>query len=295
MIISLTTDFGLGDGYVGAMKGVISGIAPGVPLVDITHIINPQDLSGAAYVLWTAVPYFTEDSVHLVVVDPGVGTARRAIASRTPWGVVVGPDNGIFTYLWAAARPDLTVALENARYCRTTISSTFHGRDVFAPAAAYVAAGLPLEELGPVVSDPVTLPLPQMEIGSRSIQGEVIYIDHFGNAITNIGRLIWEGPVLHLDPAFGTTEARMINASRVTVRLPGRIVLPNRGGPTNRASHSDIGRIHRTYGETTQGELLALVGSEGMLEIAVNQGDAARTLGLRVGTPVELVEPGEGD
>jgi S-adenosyl-L-methionine hydrolase (adenosine-forming) len=282
VIISLTTDFGLGDGYAGAMKGVIAAIAPGIPLVDITHTIEPQNLTAAAYVLWTAVPYFPEESVHLVVVDPGVGTERRAIASRTPWGVLVGPDNGIFTYLWSAVNPEVTVLLENPRYSRSTISSTFHGRDVFAPAAAYIAAGVPLEELGQVIVDPTRLPLPRMEVSSRSIKGEVIYIDRFGNAITSIGRLIWEGPVLHLDPAFGTAEARMINAARVAVRLPESV------------SHSDMGQIRRTYGETPPGKGLALVGSEGMLEIAVNQGHAARTLGLRVGSPVEIHDLGRG-
>jgi S-adenosyl-L-methionine hydrolase (adenosine-forming) len=280
MIISLTTDFGLDDGYVGAMKGVISGIVPGVPLIDITHTIKPQDLTAAAYVLWTAIPYYQEQSVHLVVVDPGVGTARRAIASRTPWGVVVGPDNGIFTYLWAAGEPQLTVALENPRYCRSTISSTFHGRDIFAPAAAHIAAGVPLEELGPVVTHPTKLPLPQLSVSSQSIKGEIIYIDRFGNGITNIGRLIWEGPVLHLDPAFGDTAPRMINASRVAVILP------------EAPSHSDIGQIRRTYGQTAPDQVLALVGGEGMLEIAVNQGHAARALGLRIGAPVELQDLG---
>jgi S-adenosyl-L-methionine hydrolase (adenosine-forming) len=280
VIISLTTDFGLSDGYVGAMKGIISAIAPGVPLIDISHAIAPQNLIAAAYVLWTSVPYFPEQSVHLVVVDPGVGTERRAIASRTPWGVLVGPDNGIFTYLWAAAQPDLTVAVENPKYCRTTISSTFHGRDIFAPVAAYIAAGVPLEELGPVVAHPVRLALPRMEVDSYRVRGEVIHIDHFGNAITNIGRLIWEGAVLHLDEALGAVEPRMIDAERVGVRLP------------DHAAHQEIGRIQRTYGKASPGEALALVGSEGMLEIAVNQGHAVRTLGLRVGDPVEIYDLG---
>jgi S-adenosyl-L-methionine hydrolase (adenosine-forming) len=276
VIISLTTDFGVGDGYVGAMKGVIAGIAPGVPLIDITHMVEPQNLTAAAYVLWTSLPYFPEQSVHLVVVDPGVGTSRRAIASRTPWGIVVGPDNGVFTYLWAAAQPDLTVALENPRYCRSTISSTFHGRDVFAPVAAYLAAGVPLEELGTSVAHPVRLRLPQMLVSSQTVKGEVIYIDRFGNAITSIGRLIWEGPVLHLDPAFGGADVSMINPARVMVRLP------------DHASHSHIGRILHTYAESKPGEAMALVGSEGMLEIAVNQGDAARMLGVRTGDLVEV-------
>lgn len=280
LIISLTTDFGLQGGYVGSMKGVIAGIAPHATQIDITHAIEPQDLRAAAYVLWTALPYFPEDSVHLVVVDPGVGMPRRAIASRTPWGVVVGPDNGVFSYVWAAATSDLIVALENPRYCRVTMSSTFHGRDLFAPAAAHIAMGVPLEAFGPRVTNPVKLHLPDLVASDAGIRGEIIYIDRFGNAITSIGRLVWEGLGLHLDPAFGTAEARMINTARVSVRLPGH------------ASHSDIGRIQHTYGEVAPGEVLALVGSEGMLEIAANQGSAACILELRVGDVVEIV--GEG-
>ena len=159
MLISLTTDFGQDDGYVGSMKGVMARIAPGVPFVDITHAIPPQSVRVAAFVLWTSLPYFPADSVHLVVVDPGVGTARRAIASRTPWGTLVGPDNGVFSYVWAAAPPDLSVALENTAYQLPATSQTFHGRDVFAPAAAHLSTGVPLAALGADVADPKRLSL----------------------------------------------------------------------------------------------------------------------------------------
>lgn len=276
MLISLTTDFGLRDGYVGTMKGVIASIAPGVPLVDITHALPAHDLRAAAYVLWTALPYFPEESVHLVVVDPGVGTSRRAIAAHTPWGVVVGPDNGVFSYVWAAAPPEVIVAVENARYRRAMVSTTFHGRDIFAPAAAHIAAGVALGELGPVVADPVRLPLPTLATEGGRIEGEVIYIDRFGNVITSIGRLVWEESVLHLDPAFGEAQGGIVNAARATVQAGAR----------------EIGAVRRTYGETATGDILALVGSEGMLEIAVNQGNAAQTLGLRVGDAVTLVPRG---
>ncbi|MGC9523113.1 MAG: SAM hydrolase/SAM-dependent halogenase family protein [Anaerolineae bacterium] len=272
MLISLTTDFGIDDGYVGTMKGVMAGIAPGVTFVDITHTIEPQNVCAAAYVLWTALPYFPEQSVHLVVVDPGVGTERRAIASRTAWGVLVGPDNGVFSYLWATAKPELTVALENTNYQRVAVSQTFHGRDIFAPAAAHIAAGVPLEKFGSVVTDPVRLPIPAMQVTTAGIYGEVLYIDHFGNAITSIGRLVWEGSLLHLDPVFGEAEARIINADRVRVRAAGR----------------DLGPVRRTYGQVPVGEALALVGSEGMLELAANQGRGADALSLDVGDPVEI-------
>ncbi|MBN1248429.1 MAG: SAM-dependent chlorinase/fluorinase [Anaerolineae bacterium] len=272
MLISLTTDFGLDDGYVGVMKGVISGIAPGAALVDITHAIAPQHVRAAAYVLWTTLPYFPQGSVHLVVVDPGVGTTRRAIASQTPWGTLVGPDNGVFSYVWAAAPPALTVALENPRYQLPATSSTFHGRDIFAPAAAHLAAGVPLSQFGPEVVAPKRLPLPSMQVEEGMVRGEVIHIDRFGNVITSIGRLVWDGALLRLDPAFGAADPLILNPGRVHVRVAGR----------------DLGPVRRTYGEVAAGAPLALVGSEGLLELAVNQGCAARDLGLNLGDGVEL-------
>jgi len=284
-LVSLTTDFGVVDGYVGTMKGVMAGIAPGVTFVDITHDIKPQDVVSTAYVLWTALPYFPEEAVHLVVVDPGVGTSRRAIASKTAWGVLVGPDNGVFSYVWDNAPSELTVALENPDFQRQgVVSGTFHGRDIFSPAAAHIAAGVPLREFGPEVTQPVRLPSPELSFEEGCIRGSVLYIDHFGNAITSIGRLVWEGSLLHLDPVFVTGavfvtgpisvigETRTINARRVRVSVAGR----------------DLGHVALTYGEVAVGAPLALVGSEGMLEIAVNQGNGARALGLSVGDPVEI-------
>ncbi|NBD35651.1 MAG: hypothetical protein GVY30_06595, partial [Chloroflexi bacterium] len=192
MLISLTTDFGIQDAYVGIMKGVMARIAPSAPLVDITHTVPPQDVRAAAYLLWTALPYFPEESVHLVVVDPGVGTQRRAIAARTAWGTLVGPDNGVFSYLWAATAPQQVVALQNTAYQRPQVSQTFHGRDIFAPAAAHLARGVPLAELGPAVSDLVRLPAPRLTVSGTRLEGEVLHIDHFGNVITSVGCLVWD-------------------------------------------------------------------------------------------------------
>ncbi len=272
-LVTLTTDFGLQDGYVGTMKGVMVGIAPELAFVDITHDIRPQDLRGAAYVLWTSLPYFPDDAVHLVVVDPGVGTSRHAIASQTSWGVLVGPDNGVFSYVWDVAPAELTVALENPDYQRPVVSSTFHGRDIFSPAAAHIAAGVPLREFGPEVSHLVRMSSPGMGLEDRRIRGEVLHIDRFGNVITSIGRLVWEGTLLHLDPVFVKGESRTLNARRVRVLAGGR----------------DLGPIVRTYGEVSTGDALVMVGSEGLLEIAVNQGHAARALALGLGDVVEIV------
>jgi hypothetical protein len=272
VVISLTTDFGTQDGYVGVMKGVMAGIAPDATFVDISHEIPPQDVRSTAYVLWTMLPYFPEESVHLVVVDPGVGTSRRPIAAKTPWGLIVGPDNGVFSYVWHAAPPEMIVELASSDYQLGAVSATFHGRDVFAPAAAYLAAGLPLKKFGEEVKDPVRLPLPRLEITDGMLHGEVLYIDHFGNVITSIGRLVWEGDYLHLDAAFGAGQPLMLRASAVNVRAAGH----------------DLGPIRRTYGEVNPGDPLALIGSEGMLELAVSHGHGGDTLGVHVGDTVSV-------
>lgn len=271
-LITLTTDFGVRDAYVGAMKGVMVDIAPEAQFVDITHEIPPQDVRHAAYVLWSALPYFPASSVHLVVVDPGVGTRRKAIAAETPWGLVVGPDNGVFSYVWASAPHRRVVSLTNAHYHRSEVSHTFHGRDIFAPAAAHLAAGVPLLELGPDIDDPIRLPDPTLTLETGRIRGEVLAIDHFGNAVTSIGRARWMGDTLIVDGVFGDVETLAFRAREVRVIAAGQ----------------RIEGIRSTYGGVAHGEALALIGSTGMLEIAVNQGHGASALGLSVGDPVEV-------
>jgi S-adenosylmethionine hydrolase len=272
MLISITTDFGEKDGYVGTMKGVMSGIAPGVPFVDITQTISPQNVMEAAYVLWTALPYFPPESVHLVVVDPGVGTKRFAIAAHCAMGYVVGPDNGVFSYIWAVAPPNKVVSLENPRYQLAGISSTFHGRDIFSPAAAHIAAGVPLEEFGPEVVDPILLPTPEVVVENNVISGSILYVDHFGNCITSIGRLVWSGEYLKLAPVWVGGKEISLLANDSLVKVAGRF----------------LGSIRHTYGEVGLGEGLALVGSEGMLEIATNHGNGAADLGLSMGDRVTI-------
>jgi len=273
-VITLTTDFGLVDAYVGAMKGVMLGIAPDARLVDITHQITPQDLRQTAYVLCTVYRFFPPHTVHLVVVDPGVGGARRAIALRTPRGSFVGPDNGIFSYVMAEQPVDAAVELADPRYHRARVSQTFHGRDIFAPAAAHLAAGVPIDQFGPPVLDPVTLPLPQLRVNPGVIVGEVLHVDHFGNVITSIGRLAWKAEKLTLKPAFRETAAREVDfqADEASIMTEGH----------------EIQGVRRTYSEVEPGDVLALVGSTGHLEISVCQGSGARELGLRAGDPVEL-------
>jgi len=272
-VITLTTDFGTADGYVGVMKGVMLSIAPGVRLVDLSHEVPPQDVRRAAFVLYTAVPFFPPDTVHLAVVDPGVGTDRRAIAVQVPQGFLVGPDNGLFTYVLAEVEEWRAVELRDSAYRLPQVSGTFHGRDIFAPAAAHLARGVPMERLGPPVPDPVLLPLPRLEVREDRLEGEVLYIDRFGNVVTSIGRLRWAGNGLVLDAAFRRAAPPLrLAAAGAVVKVGGRTI------------HG----VRRTYGEVAVGESLALVGSTGFLEIAVRQGDAARTLGVRPGDPITL-------
>ncbi len=187
-IVTLLTDFGLEDEYVGVMKGVILSIAPQVRLVDLTHSVPPQDVRRAALILMNAAPYFPPDTVHLAVVDPGVGTERRPIAVRTGRGTFVGPDNGLFSFVLAEMETWTAVELREPAYRLPLVSTTFHGRDIFAPAAAHLASGVPVEALGPVVNNLATLPLPRLEIGESSLEGEILYADRFGNLVTSIGR-----------------------------------------------------------------------------------------------------------
>ncbi len=265
--ITLTTDFGTADGYVAAMKGAMLTIAPDATFVDITHAIPPQDVQRAAFVLWATVRAFPPTCVHLVVVDPGVGTARRALACRTDWGTFVAPDNGVLSYVWAEAPPTQLVALTNSAMWRTEVSQTFHGRDIFAPVAAHLARGVPWETLGEPFDDPGRIPLPRFAMQPDRWQGEVIAQDRFGNLITSIGRLTWlrQGASLRCERLgwWPAEDELLIDARLARVRLNGQ----------------DIGPIRHTYGEVQPGEPLALVGSTGLLEIAVSHGSAAERFG----------------
>lgn len=272
-LIALLTDFGLEDAYVGVMKGVMLGICPSAQLVDLSHAVAPQDVRGAAYLLLTAYRYFSPDTVFLVVVDPGVGTARAPIAVETDYGRYVAPDNGVLSYALAQVRIRRAVRLENPRYARPEISRTFHGRDIFSPAAAHLACGLPLDRLGPPVGDLVRLPAPRLTVGARAIQGEVLHADHFGNVITSIGRLAWlDDRTLRLTPQFGEDLPRDLAAAECGLTVAG---------------HALTG-IHPTYGAAAPGDALLLVGSSGQLEIGINQGSAARAFGLKPGDALAL-------
>jgi S-adenosylmethionine hydrolase len=258
-IITLLTDFGLADAYVGIMKGVVLGITPEVTAVDISHLVPPQDVSSAAFLLLTAYRYFPEDAIHLAVVDPGVGTSRRAVALGTEHGLFVGPDNGIFSDVLldqgavendGQLGPDVeAVELANESFRLHPVSSTFHGRDVFAPAAAHLARGVRLQQLGPRLESLRLLAVPAPVRRGGALEGAIRYIDRFGNAISNISR--------HDLPPEAWVEAG--------------------------------GRRFQGFSTSYQeGDLVAIMGSAGFLELAVRNGSAADVLGLRVGDPVTV-------
>lgn len=258
-ILTLTTDFGTRDAYVAAMKGVILSRCPDVRLVDVTHQITPQEVLEGAFVLQGAVAHYPAGTIHLVVVDPGVGTHRRAVALRHGDQRFVGPDNGLFALLLDGAPPDELVVLDRPAFWRTPEpSATFHGRDIFAPVAAHLAAGRALTDVGTPADalEPMHWALPIAD--EQGVQGWVIHIDRFGNCITNISRSLFE-------------ERR---AHRRVKCYAGSTVLKD---------------VQTTYGAVAAGEALTLFGSSGFLEIAVNAGNAAKLLGIRKGASVSLI------
>jgi S-adenosylmethionine hydrolase len=255
--ITLTTDFGEESPYVAAMKGVILAINPTARLLDLTHQIAPQNLRHAAYFLKESIPYFPAEAIHLVVVDPGVGTERALLYVDTGEHRLVVPDNGCWTPLVPpGARPQVR-RLAEPRFWRQPVSSTFHGRDILAPVAAALSRGTAPEVLGPVVDDWVRLILPAPHQNADTWDGEVLFVDHFGNLITNI-----PGSAVFRD-----------DARTAEVEVDGR----------------PVPRLARTYGEAPAGTLVALVGSAETLEIAVTQGSAARMLGAGAGTPARVI------
>ena len=192
-VITLTTDFGTRDWFVGTMKGVIASIAPRSTVVDLTHDLPPGDIRGGAFALAASHRFFPKGTIHVAVVDPGVGSRRKAIAVQTAKGVFVGPDNGVLS--WALAKEKIRAihALENEAYFLQPVSRTFHGRDIFAPVAAHLSRGVPIQKLGPALKDFVRLDWPEPRVRRGGFEGEVVYIDRFGNAITNLEGGLVEG------------------------------------------------------------------------------------------------------
>jgi len=256
-LITLLSDFGFRDEYVACLKGVILSLNPRVRLVDLTHEVPPQDIQTGAFILAATAPYFPPGTIHLAVVDPGVGTSRRALAAACRGQFWVGPDNGLFHLIFTGQRDLEIVSLENPDYFLPQVSATFQGRDLFAPVAAQLSLGVPLALMGPAVRDPVRLRWPEPVVTENRLTGRIIQVDRFGNLVSNIAADLFKHWL----------KGR-----------PFRLWI----GP------AVITRLCHTYGEAAPGEMLALVGSHGYLEIARAGASAAGRLMAGKGLPLEI-------
>lgn len=255
-IITLTTDFGTADPYVGIMKGVVLG-TPGLPadthLVDLTHRVRPQDIMAGALTLEAVLGVFPREAIHIAVIDPGVGGDRAAVAIETDQGTFIGPDNGLFTAVLRRAELVRAVSLTNPRYHRQPVSSTFHGRDIFAPAAAHLARGADLTDMGTPIAGLISLPMPEPIEKRDALEIHVLTADRFGNLITDLTRERYE-----------TWRGESASAGGRNVELE--------------VGHHTIKEISRTYSEVEEGHPVAYFGSTDRLEIAIRNGSAEQML-----------------
>lgn len=256
-VVALLTDFGTRDHYAGTLKGVVLGVCPDATLVDIGHDIPAHDVMAGALELAASYRYFPHGTIFLVVVDPGVGSARRGIAADVGDYKFVAPDNGVLSAVFQESPPKKVVELTERKYWRPTVSRTFEGRDRFAPAAGFLARGITLVALGKSVADYHVLDLPRPAIDGRELRGEVVRVDRFGNLITNIDRRTFD---------------QFANGGAIAIDVGGR----------------EVARIVATYAEAAAGELCALFGSTDHLELAINAGDAAATLALGRGAAARV-------
>lgn len=258
-VLTITTDFGLTNGFVGVMKGVIYGIAPDVKIVDISQLISAQNVLEGAYTMWRALPFFPPGSVHVGVVDPGVGTERRPIGAHLGDQYFIAPDNGLLTPLILDAEQNNEVMefvhLDNPKYWLPKVSNTFHGRDIFAPTGAHLAAGVPMSEMGTPITDPIRLEMPRPEKTENGWLAHVTIIDIFGNLTTDL-------PAEALD-----------RNQDVIIRIYGR----------------EIDGIIESYGHREVGDLVAVVDSEDYIEVSVVNGNAQRALNAQTGDIVEVI------
>ncbi len=258
-VITLLTDFGIRDGYPGVMKGVIWKIAPDVQIADLSHEVSPQNIFEASRLLWRCAPFFPDGSIHVAVVDPGVGTSRRGIVAQLGTQFFVGPDNGLLTFLSARVEAENQASrfihLDRPEYWLPVVSPVFHGRDIFAPVAAHLASGVPFDALGTPINDPIRLEIPQPVPIQNGWLGQVIHIDHFGNLATNL------------------TASHLKNVKNVMIEVRG-VRIPG---------------LVSTFGERPIGTLIALLDSSGSLAISVVNGSAAQRLNAVVGDQVELL------
>ncbi len=262
-VISLMTDFGIKDGNVGVMKGVIWSICPSAQISDLSHMVGAQNIREAALILARSAPYFPENSVHVVVVDPGVGTERRPIAAMLGGQYFVGPDNGTITLLLEKAKKDgwhcEFVHLNKPEFWLSEVSHVFHGRDIFSPVAAHIASGVSLHSIGDSIEDPILLDLPKPQKTASGWNGEIIHIDHFGNLASNI--------------RIENLAEAMKSMDKIRIRL----------------GDVEISGLVNTFGEKKPGELVALMGSTGNLIVSIVNGSAASKLEAKIGDNFQAI------
>jgi S-adenosylmethionine hydrolase len=258
-LITLLTDFGQESVFPAAMKGVILGICPEARIVDITHAVPEHDIVAGSFALYAVHNHFPAGTIHVAVVDPGVGTVRRILAVEMDGRVYLVPDNGLMSFVLKRSAPDRVFAVENRRLMAAHIAPTFHGRDVFAPVAAHLARGTPIEDVGPRVHSLVRLDISSPRRTEDGIDGEIIAVDRFGNLVTNVSE--------DLLPPEG----------------------PMRNGMVVKISGATIEGLHRTYAEVPLGRLVNYIGSTGLLEIGRNRASARDVLGAGVGHPLKVV------
>lgn len=256
MVITLTTDFGYQDPFVGIMKGVIAAINPQVQVIDLSHGVPAQDVMAGALILQHSIPYFAAGTIHVVVVDPGVGAARKPILIAHAGSYFIGPDNGVMSLALDRNPPESIVELTNANFHLQHVSKTFHGRDIFAPVAAHLSLGVPSTEFGKPLDTLVHLFVPPIVRGETRLDGEIIYADSFGNLFTNIREHDLTG----------------LARERLQVELVG---IP-------------IGKLVATYAGVGAGEFACLINSWGLLEIAINRGNVMQRTGAKIGDQVTV-------
>ena len=256
MIIALTTDFGYKDPFVGIMKGVIAGINPQARIIDLSHGVAPQDIMGAALILRHSVNHFPRGTIHVAVVDPGVGGARRPILIEAAGNYFIGPDNGILSLALGNKEPARIIHLSNPNYHRQPVGATFHGRDIFAPVAAYLSVGIDVTAFGEPVLDFTRIAWPGITRSSAGLHGEIVYIDGFGNLFTNVTeRELEDLPVEKLAISVGDVVIQGLTAN---------------------------------YSAGGKGSCGALINSWGLLEVAVYQGNAQQHCGARIGDKIQI-------
>jgi hypothetical protein len=270
-LIALLTDFGTRDHFVGVMKGVMTGICPEAQFIDITHEIEPGNIRQGAVTLWQAVPHFPPHTVFLCVVDPGVGTKRLPLAAETRFGRFIAPDNGLLSYVGVAEGS--AYALQRDQYHHNAESSTFHGRDIFSPCAAHLAAGRVPSDFGPTIPYPTRLAFPTLETEQNMVTGEILHADRFGNLLTSLGTCRRVGNAFTLTPwTDAHSTPTMWDMTTTQVVLPSGQRLP----------------FAHTFAEIPNGQGAAVVGSSGLIELVANRQSAQTLLNLREGDPIIL-------